>query len=31
MSDGNITLLYSIAMVVDAVSALFVGKSYDQL
>jgi predicted MFS family arabinose efflux permease len=31
MSDGNITLLYSIAMVVDAVSALFVGKAYDQL
>ena len=31
MSDGNITLLYSGAMAVDAVAALIVGKLYDQL
>lgn len=31
MSDGNITLIYSVAMVVDAVTALLVGKAYDQL
>lgn len=31
MSDGNITILYSIAMVVDAATALFVGKAYDHL
>lgn len=31
MSDGNITLLYSAAMIVDAVTALFVGKAYDRL
>ncbi|CDZ75091.1 Major Facilitator Superfamily [Peptoniphilus sp. ING2-D1G] len=31
MSDGNITLLYSFAMLVDAVVALLVGKAYDRL
>lgn len=31
MSDGNITLLYSLAMLVDAVTALLVGKAYDRL
>ncbi|MGI6744000.1 MAG: MFS transporter [Eubacteriales bacterium] len=31
MSDGNITLLYSLAMLVDAVAALIVGKAYDNL
>ena len=31
MSDGNITLLYSLAMLVDAVAALVVGKMYDRL
>lgn len=31
MSDGNITLLYSVAMIVDAVTALLVGKAYDRL
>lgn len=31
MSDGNITLLYSLAMIVDAVVALVVGKTYDKL
>jgi len=31
MSDGNITLLYSVAMVVDAATALLVGKAYDRL
>lgn len=31
MSDGNITLLYSVAMVVDAATALLVGKVYDRL
>ncbi len=30
-SDGNITLFYSIAMVIDAATALFVGKAYDQI
>ncbi len=30
MSDGNITLLYSLAMLVDAVAALIVGKAYDR-
>jgi MFS family permease len=31
MSDGNITLLYAIAMGVDAVAALLVGKFYDRI
>ncbi|MBM7582232.1 MFS family permease [Caldicoprobacter guelmensis] len=31
MSDGNITLLYSVAMVVDAATALLIGKVYDRL
>ncbi|MEL7565758.1 MAG: MFS transporter [Dehalobacterium sp.] len=31
MSDGNITLLYSTAMIVDAITALLVGKAYDHL
>lgn len=31
VSDGNITLLYSIAMVIDAGVALLVGKAYDQI
>lgn len=31
ISDGNITLLYSLAMLVDAVTALIVGRFYDQL
>ncbi|MDD2234116.1 MAG: MFS transporter [Desulfitobacteriaceae bacterium] len=31
MSDGNITLLYSLAMLVDAGMALLVGKAYDRL
>ncbi|MDF9410011.1 MAG: Major Facilitator Superfamily protein [Pelotomaculum sp. PtaB.Bin013] len=31
MSDGNITLLYSVAMIVDAATALFIGKAYDRL
>lgn len=31
MSDGNITLLYSVAMIVDAVTALLVGKAYDRI
>lgn len=31
MSDGNITLLYSVAMIVDAVTALFIGKAYDRI
>ncbi len=31
MSDGNITLLYSMAMIVDALTALLVGKAYDHL
>jgi MFS family permease len=31
MSDGNITLLYSVAMIVDAAAALLVGKAYDQI
>jgi MFS family permease len=31
MSDGNITLLYSVAMAVDAVAALLVGKAYDRM
>lgn len=31
MSDGKITLLYSLAMLVDAVVAVIVGKSYDKL
>ncbi|MFA6688481.1 MAG: MFS transporter [Sphaerochaetaceae bacterium] len=29
LSDGNITLLYSLAMIVDAATALAVGKIYD--
>ncbi|NLL36528.1 MAG: MFS transporter [Fretibacterium sp.] len=31
MSDGDITLLYSFAMLVDAVAAIIVGKAYDRL
>lgn len=31
LSDGNITLIYSAAMAVDAVAALVVGKFYDRL
>lgn len=31
MSDGNITLVYSIAMIVDAATALLVGKAYDRI
>ncbi len=31
MSDGNITLLYSGAMAVDAVTALLVGNAYDRM
>ncbi len=31
MSDGNITLVYSIAMIVDAATALVIGKLYDNL
>jgi len=31
MSDGNITLLYSLAMLIDAVAAMIVGKVYDRL
>ncbi len=31
MSDGNITLLYSGAMAIDAVAALLVGKLYDYM
>ncbi len=31
MSDGSITLLYSIAMLVDAVTAIIVGKMYDRM
>jgi predicted MFS family arabinose efflux permease len=31
LSDGNITLLYSLAMLVDAVVALLVGRAYDRL
>lgn len=31
MSDGSITLVYSVAMIVDAVTALVVGKAYDRL
>ena len=31
LSDGNITLLYSGAMAVDALAALIIGKLYDRL
>lgn len=31
MSDGNITLVYSLAMVIDAVTALVISKAYDKL
>ena len=31
MSDGDITLLYALAMLVDAVAAMVVGKAYDRL
>ncbi len=31
MSDGNITLVYAVAMVADAVTALIIGKAYDRL
>lgn len=31
MSDGNITLLYSGAMAVDALAALGIGRAYDRL
>lgn len=30
-SDGNITLLYSLAMITDAITALLIGKAYDRL
>ena len=30
MSDGNIVLIYSMAMAVDAVTALVVGRAYDK-
>lgn len=30
MSDGKITLLYSLAMLVDAVAALLMGRAYDR-
>ncbi len=31
MSDGNITLVYSLAMAADAVIGLIIGKAYDKL
>lgn len=31
MPDGDITLVYSLAMVVDALTALAIGKAYDKL
>ncbi len=31
LSDGNITLLYSIAMGIDAVAALLIGRAYDRM
>jgi MFS family permease len=31
MSDGNITLVYSLAMIVDAATALVIGRIYDKL
>lgn len=31
MSDANIILLYSVAMIVDAITALLIGRAYDQL
>lgn len=31
LSDGNITLVYAIAMIADALTALFIGKFYDRL
>jgi len=31
MSDGKITLLYSLAMMIDAITALLVGNAYDRL
>lgn len=31
LSDGNITLLYSLAMLIDAVVALIIGKAYDRI
>lgn len=31
MSDGDITLLYSMAMAADALTALLVGKAYDHI
>ena len=31
MSDASITLLYSVAMIVDAATALLVGKAYDRM
>lgn len=31
MTDGNITLLYSFAMIIDAITALIIGKAYDKL
>jgi len=31
MSDTDITLLYAVAMIVDAVAALLVGKAYDRI
>lgn len=31
LTDGKITLIYSVAMIVDAVTALIVGRLYDKL
>jgi len=31
MSDGNITLIYSIAMIIDALTAILIGKAYDRM
>jgi len=31
MSDGNITLLYAGAMIIDAVAAVIVGRAYDRM
>ena len=31
LSDGNITLLYSVAMIVDAITAIIIGRAYDQM
>jgi len=31
LSDGNITLLYAVAMIIDAFTALVIGRAYDRL